>query len=116
MMKASNKIKKYGLGRVRIFYKRYFGLVEVELIEHIAKSLCLFNGNGNALAHLLVIGRPGTDVVNRLSLVPADKIELLVPAVVALANDTDLVNYFILDFRHFSVLLKLCIKKFLLQN
>ena len=80
-------------------------LVEVELVKHVAKSLSLFYGNGNALTHLLMIGRPGADVVNGLSLVPADKIKLLVPAVVAFANDADLVNYFILDFRHFGVLL-----------
>ena len=80
-------------------------LVEVELVEHVAKSLSLFNGNGNALTHLLMIGRPGADVVNGLSLVPADKIELLVPAVVAFANYTYFVNYFVLDFRHFRILL-----------
>ena len=76
-------------------------LVEVKLVEHVAKSLCLFNGNGNALTHLLVIGRPGTDVINGLSLVPADEVKLLVPAVAALAYDADFVYNFILDFRHF---------------
>ena len=76
------------------------GLVEIECVEHIAKNLSFLSGNSNALAHLLMIGRPGTDVIYGLSLVPADKVKLLVPAVVALAYDADLVNYFVFDFRH----------------
>ena len=80
-------------------------LVEIELVEHIAKSLSLVNGNGNALAHLLVVGRPGTNIVHRLSVIPADEIELFVPTVVTLAYNADFVNYFILDFRHFLSLL-----------
>ena len=111
MLEAANVSKKTikdGLNRVRPLFitcDKIYRLVEVELVKHITKSLCFFNGNGNALTHLLVIGRPGADVVHGLSLVPADEVELLVPAVVAFANYADLVNYFILDFRHFGVLL-----------
>ena len=104
MTTPKNK-NKHGLVRVRAYFINAKKLVEVELVKHVAKSLSLFYGDSNALTHLLMIGRPGTDVVNGLSLVPADKVKLLVPAVVAFANDTDFVNYFILDFRHFSVLL-----------
>ena len=77
-------------------------LVEIERVEHIAEYLSFLNGNGNTLAHLLVVGRPGTKIINRLALVPADKVKLLVPAVIALAYDTDLINDYILDFRHLA--------------
>ena len=41
----------------------------------------------------------------KLSVIPADKVELLVPAVVTLADDANLVNYFVFDFRHVRTLL-----------
>ena len=82
-----------------------YELVEVELVEHIAKCLSLFNRDSNALTHLLMVGRPCADVIYRLSVIPADKVKLLVPAVVALADNTDLINYFVLDFRHARSLL-----------
>ena len=99
-MKAYKNKNKHGLVRVRAYFINAKKLVEVELVKHVAKSLSLFYGDSNALTHLLMIGRPGTDVVNGLSLVPADKVKLLVPAVVTLAYDTDLFNDFILNFRH----------------
>ena len=76
-------------------------LVKIKGVEHVTEYLRFSSGDSNTLAHLLVVGRPGTKIVNRLSLVPADKVKLLVPAVIALAYDAYLVYNNILDFRHF---------------
>ncbi len=110
MKKASrtDELKNAATGPLKLLRRRFScigTLVEIEAIEHVAKHLCFSNSDSDTLAHLLVVGRPSTDVVNGLSLVPADEVELFVPAVVTLAYDADFVNYFILDFRHFEFLL-----------
>ena len=63
-------------------------LAEVEAVKHIAKSLSFFNGNGDTLAHLLAIGRPGTNIVNSFSVIPLNEVKLLIPSVLTLANDS----------------------------
>ena len=77
-------------------YQAILELCKILSAEHIKESLSLFLGNSDALAHLLVIGRPRTNIVYGLSLVPADKVKLLVPAVVTLAYIFSIVNHPIL--------------------
>lgn len=54
-------------------------VLQVDLIEKVPQKDDFVRGNGHALAHLLVIRRPFPDVVFRLPVVPADKIEFLGP-------------------------------------
>ena len=65
------------------FCVMYSKSIKILSTEHIKQSLCLFLGNGDALAHLIMLGRPGTDIVNRLSLIPADKVKLYVNGTLA---------------------------------
>ena len=78
-------------------------ILQLHILEDALQDGQLVVAQGDAFAHAGAIRGPVADVVLGFAFVPADEVELALPAAGTLSEDCDALNDLVLDFCHSSL-------------